>query len=85
MSPKYNTEKKESQKEKNATVRLLDLLESAINEEKALVALSFLPYFKPAKLAKIVGVTRQTIYNWIHEYAPEKLGQSFNGEGGGTE
>lgn len=77
-NPTHNKYNKESADCQNALNDLnvdilLDRLESSIIKEKAKIALKFLPYYKPHKLAKIIGVSYQTIYNWIHDYGNELL------------
>ncbi len=47
---------------------LINLVSSYTARERARIALSFLPYFKQAKLADIIGVDRQLIFSWIKRY-----------------
>lgn len=47
---------------------LTNLIRSYVSHERARITLSFLPYFKPSKLAEITHVDRQLIDWWIKKY-----------------
>lgn len=47
---------------------LIDVIADMKTRAKASIALRLTPYYKDSQLAHIIGVTRQTIWNWRQRY-----------------
>ncbi len=49
------------------------LIQKAITYEKAKITFKFSDVYKGRALAKKIGVSHETLYKWMREYAPEIL------------